>query len=153
MANQINLLFTVTYTASQCAYLYYALKVCTLLRKSTHFWKCCRRVGKLWDILSRNCVFNRGLCRTKPVTVYWPVNHLVTVNIVHISFNWTSYHSREKRTSSVICQSRVFHVENSALIFCIMMHLKVNNQMDVYKSSHCCCRLNITRITINTYVF
>ncbi len=63
--------------------------------KSTHFWACSRRVGKLWDILSHNCIFNRGLCRicyTQPITVNWPVNHLVTVNILHISFHLTSYH-------------------------------------------------------------
>ncbi len=126
-------------------------------RKSTHFWVCSRRVGKLWDILSsRNCVFNRGLCHIcylQPVTVNCPVNHLVTVNILQISFNLTSCHIREKRSSSLICQSRVFHAENSAHIFCIMMHLKVNDQMDVYKSSHCCCRLNIARITIKKTFF
>ncbi len=33
-----------------------------------------------------------------------------------------------------------------------MMHLQVNDQMEVYKSSHCCCRLNITRVIINKAV-
>ncbi len=88
-----------------------------------------------WDILSRHThVFNGQLCRTcytHPVTVNWPVNHFVTVNILHISFHLTSYRIREKRSSSLICQSQVFHAENSAHIFCIMMHLKVNDQMDV----------------------
>ncbi len=122
-------------------------------RKSTHFWVCSRRVGKLWDTLSRHttaCLTDRSVAPdTRTVTVNWPVNHLLTVNILHISFNLSSYCIGEKRSSSLICQSP----ENSAHIFCIMMHLKVNDQMDVYKSSHCCCRWNITRITINKYFF
>jgi len=32
-----------------------------------------------------------------------------------------------------------------------IMHLKVNGQMDLYKSSHCCCRWNITWITLHRY--
>ncbi len=54
-----------TYAASQCAYLYYALKVCTLL------------VKKKYTLL---------ICYTQPVTVNWPVNDLVTLNILHIHF-------------------------------------------------------------------
>ncbi len=122
--------------------------------KSTHFWVCSRRVSKLWDTLRHTTasLTDRSVASvTRTLTVNWPVNHLVTVNIFHISFHLTSYLIREKRSSSMICQWRVFHVENSAHIFCIMMHLKANDQMDVYKSSHCCYRWNITRITINTY--
>ncbi len=117
-------------------------------RKSKHFLVCCRRVGKLWDIQSRHTTAS---LTESPVTVNWSVNHLVMFNILHISFNLTSYRIREKRSSLFICKSQVFHVENSAHIFCIMMQLKVNDQMDVYKSSHCFCRWNITRITINTF--
>ncbi len=68
---------------------------------------------------------------------------LITSKGKLITFNWTSYRIREKIINSVICQSRLFHAKNSAHIFCIMMHLNINDQMDVYKSYHCCCRLNI----------
>ncbi len=137
---------------SQCAYLYYALKVCTVSVKKKYTLRVCsRRVGKLWDILSRHTTASLTESPVTSVTVNCPVNHLITANILHISFHLTSSRIREKRSSSLICQSRFYHVDNFAYIFCIMMHLKVNDQMDVYKSSHCCCRLNITWTTRNKY--
>ncbi len=108
---------------------------------------CSRRVH---TIPSHNCVFNTGLCHicyTQPVNWLSIILSQLTSSTFHLTFS----RIREKRSSSMICQSRVFHEENSAHIFCIMMHLKVNDQLDDYKSSHCCCRLNITCITINTY--
>ncbi len=60
-----------------------------------------------------------------PIMSLFP-NKWCSFNILHISFNLTSYRIGEKRSSSLICQSRVFHAENSAHIFCIMMQLKVH---------------------------
>jgi len=54
-----------------------------------------------------------------------PVNHLVTVKILHIQYNLIFYCIREG----------------------IIMHLKVIGQMYHYKSSKCCCRLNLIWIT------
>ncbi len=96
------------------AYLYYALKVCTFLwRKSTYFRVCSRIAGKLWDILLHHYyVFNRwsvaSLC-TFCHRLNCTVSHLVKANI-HISVN------REIR-STLICQSRVYHAENSLHVF------------------------------------
>ncbi len=75
----------------------------------------------LWDIISCNTtasLMDRSVTSvTQPVAINWPVNHLVRVNILHISFNLTFHRVSEKRSSSLICQSRVFHAEELCSYF------------------------------------
>ncbi len=74
--------------ASQLANLYYALKVCSLFVKKRYILLSMKQnsrqaLGYTWLRESCNCLN----CL---------VTHLVTVNIIHISFNFISYRIGEK---------------------------------------------------------
>lgn len=94
----------------------YVLKVCTVFMNKKYFWVCSGRVDKLWDIQLCNYAINGLLCclvTCKCHCLSCPVNHLVTDNILHISFHLIWNHIRKKCISTLICQSLVFHAENS----------------------------------------
>ncbi len=86
---------------------------------------------------------------TQPVTINWPVNQLVTVNILHISFKLTSCCTGENK-QLVNLPAVDLYMEKLCLYVLYNDAFKINDQMDVYESSHCCWILNITQIT---YIF
>ncbi len=83
--------------ASQFAYLYYALKVCTLFVKKKYillsmYQNSRQALGHTTVSLTDALLLSYASCNC----LNCPVNHLVTVNIIHISFNLISYRIGEK---------------------------------------------------------
>ncbi len=112
--------------ASQCTYLYYSLKVRTLLVKKKYTLLSVVEEASFGIYYHVNAsLTDRSDAYTYPVTVNWPVNHLVKVNILHISCNLTSYRIGGKIISTLICQLWVFMRRTLLIFFAITMYLNV----------------------------
>ncbi len=119
-------------------------------RKSTYFWLCSRIAGKLWDILLRHSCFLTDvllLSYEHPVTVQ-TVLTIILSQLTSSTFRLIWFPTVLERNKEA---HRGSFMPRTLLMCCIMMHFKVNDQTYHYKSSQCCCRWNITWITLNKY--